>query len=290
MLPDALRTALADHVDGTPEAFTPVGGGCIANGGQLTTSGGTYFLKWGRGAVADTLPAEAEGLRALRATGSGLVVPEPLAWAAEAPPRPGYLLMTWIETGRVTAATWHRLGEGLVQLHHTTAGRYGFDGANYIGRTPQENGWCNTWPTFFRTRRLEPQVDRARRAGRWDAAWDRDLDALYGRLDDLLPADPPASLVHGDLWSGNMLATATGEAAIIDPAVYFGHREVDLAMTELFGGFADGFYDAYRAAWPLAPGYGERRTCYNLYHLLNHLNLFGRSYAGQVGRALRRLA
>ena len=126
----------------------------------------------------------------------------------------------------------------------------------------------------------------AREAGRWTSGWDASLERLYARLDELLPARPEASILHGDLWSGNVLATEAGVAAIVDPAAYYGHREADLALTELFGGFDGRFYAAYREAWPLEPGYAARREVYNLYHLINHLNHFGGHYARSVGAAL----
>ena len=129
----------------------------------------------------------------------------------------------------------------------------------------------------------------AREAGRWTSGWDAPLEGLYARLDELLPERPEASVLHGDLWSGNVLVTEAGAAALVDPAAYYGHREADLALTELFGGFDARFYAAYREAWPLEPGYAARREVYNLYHLINHLNHFGGSYARSVQAALESL-
>ena len=249
-----------------------------------------YFVKYGTGEVAETLGAEAAGLLALREASSPLVIPEVIAHAQEVTGCPGFLVLTWIETRRGGSAYGRTLGEGLAALHRYTSHRYGFDRANFIGRMPQSNRWADTWPAFFRAERLEPQASWARERGRWAASWDAPFEILLRRLDEVLPVTPPASLLHGDLWSGNALATADGQAAIIDPAVYYGHREADLALTELFGGFPPSFYDAYRSEWPLEPGYEERRSVYNLYHLLNHLNLFGGSYAGSVASTLRRFA
>ncbi len=286
--PADLAEAVAAALGRPIRSHAPVGGGCIAHAARLDTDGGAFFLKYGRGEVARTFAAEAAGLRALREAGSPLVVPEVVAVEAEAGNRPGFLLMQWIETGRRGVGFWEDFGRDLAALHRRTAGRYGFDGDNFIGRAPQRNRWADAWPTFFRACRLAPQVATARKQGRWQRAWDAPLDALYRRLDDLLPPHPPASLLHGDLWSGNVLATRAGRAALVDPAAYYGHREADLAMTELFGGFAPAFYAAYRAAWPLETGYAERREVYNLYHLLNHLNLFGGGYAEAVASILKR--
>lgn len=302
VLPDELTERLKPHLPGPVEAFTPVGGGCIADGGRLEAGGQSFFLKRGEAAVARTFPGEAAGLEALRtgvqATGSSLRIPAVIAvegpgekTAGEARGEAtGFLLIAWIESGAGSGKRYsERLGRGLAQLHRHTAenGRYGFEQDNFIGRLPQANGWMDRWPVFFREKRLLPQVQRARDHGRWRADWDAALDALVTRLPELLPERPPASVLHGDLWGGNVLATAGGTAALIDPAAYYGHREADLAMTELFGGFQASFYDAYRTAWPLEAGYEERRAVYNLYHLVNHLNHFGAGYAGQVERLLR---
>jgi fructosamine-3-kinase len=287
-LSDPLRQALSDVLGAPVQQAQSVGGGCIAHATRIEVDGASYFLKYGRGDVARTFPAEAAGLEALRGAEHPLAVPDVLAVEPETDARSGFLLMDWIAQGSKGEDFWDHFGEGLAALHRHTAERYGFDRDNFIGSTPQENDWVDTWPAFFRARRLAPQVTLARQRGRWQERWDASLDALYNRLDELLPHDPPASILHGDLWGGNYLVTDDGRAALIDPAAYYGHREADLAMTELFGGYQSHFYEAYRAAWPLEPSYTERRAVYNLYHLLNHLNLFGSGYAGQVASVLRR--
>ncbi len=302
-LPAAVADAIRPHV-GAVRSAEPVGGGCIVHATRVEAGGATYFLKWSEDEAGRTFEAEAAGLRALRdaarnEAGSPLLVPEVLAAENAVHLRPGFLLMAWIEPGRKDAGFWQRFGEGLAALHRHTApnGRYGFGRDNFIGRLRQPNAWHDRWPDFFGSRRLEPQIEMAREQARWNAAWSRPADRLLGRLGDLLPAAPPASVLHGDLWSGNVLAAsepvpapAGSRAALIDPAVYVGHRETDLALTELFGGFGRPFYDAYRTAWPLEPGYEERRAVYNLYHLLNHLNHFGAGYAAGVERTLRRFS
>ena len=289
-LPTEVAQAVAVHLTSPIRRASSVGGGCIAHATRLDTDDGPFFLKYGRGAVAQTFPAEAAGLRALGEAGSPLLIPAVLAVEDDTDGSSGFLLMEWIETGPKSDGFWEAFGHGLAALHRHTAAEYGFDQDNFIGRLPQQNAWATTWPAFFRLNRLGPQVAMARNAGRWRSDWGHALNTLTDRLADLLPEQPPASLLHGDLWSGNFLVTSTGRAALIDPAVYYGHREADLAMTELFGGFPDRFYDAYREAWPLEPGYEERREIYNLYHLINHLNLFGSSYAGSVAAILNRFA
>ncbi len=289
-LPDALRESLRKELGKDVLAFAPVGGGCIANAGRLDVLNATLFLKWSDGEAAHTFVPEGEGLRALEASETSLKIPEVRAARTSTDNAPGFLVLEWIEQGAKGRTYWNELGRGLAEMHRHTSDSYGFESDNFIGRLPQRNGMRALWPEFFREERLAPQVALARSQERWRAGWDEPLEALFRRLDELLPSQPHASILHGDLWSGNILATAEGQPAIIDPAVYYGHREADLAMTHLFGGFAGEFYDAYKEAWPLEAGYDKRRDIYNLYHLINHLNHFGSSYAGQVERILKRFA
>ena len=261
-----------------------VGGGCIAQSMCIATDQGQFFLKWGDADVSRTFAAEAEGLHELGLTSSGLIVP---AVVAHCDNQSGFLLLQWVEPGQPNPNTWERFGRELAALHRYTQHEYGFRSDNYIGRLPQNNAWHPSWPTFFQTRRLEPQVARSRALGVWQAGWDVLLEGLYKRLHQLLPENPEPSIVHGDLWSGNYMVTLQGEVALIDPATYYGHREVDLAMSELFGGFDDRFYEAYQEAWPLTSGYKDRRDVYNLYHLINHLNHFGASYRRSIERILK---
>lgn len=289
-LPTRLHTHLEDVLGQSIVRVTPVGGGCIAHACRITTVSVDYFLKYGDQTVAATFAAEAEGLQALRKAASPLHTPDVIAIQAATPELSGFLLLTWLETRPMSIAGWETLGMGLAELHRYTSTRHGFDSNNFIGASPQVNQWHSDWPTFFRTQRLAPQIRQARTAGRWHTRWNPLVERLYAKLPVLLPPTPPASLLHGDLWNGNVLGLANGQAALIDPAVYYGDRETDLAMSNLFGGFAPRFYDAYAAVWPLETGYAERRDLYNLYHLLNHLNLFGSSYRGSVERILRRFA
>lgn len=277
-----------------------VGGGCISKACRIEAAGQSYFLKWSGGAAGATFRAEAEGLKALRGPRSGLVIPEIFAVkdsslnadrnpnsGAGPDSHPGFILMEWISDGQKRRDFWPQLGSALAALHRHTGPAFGFESDNYIGRIEQVNGFVDDWTDFFLEYRLEIQRNLARDAGRWSSSWDAPFDRLAVCLHDILPHKPTASLVHGDLWAGNVLATASGTPVLVDPAVHYAHREVDLAMSELFGGFPDSFYRSYIEAWPLEPGYELRRRVYNLYHLINHLNHFGQEYAAQVEGILR---
>ncbi len=222
------------------------------------------------------LDGEAAGLAALAATRAVRV---PAVAALGGTERHAFLALEWLNLvrGGCDAA----LGRALAALHRCTSERFGWTRDNTIGSTPQENAWSATWMEFFRDRRLAPQFRRARDRGV------RELTDAGERLLARVPAllaghQPRPSLLHGDLWSGNAGRLQDGTPVVFDPAVYFGDREADLAMTELFGGFGPDFHAAYREAWPLDPGYATRRTLYNLYHVLNHCNLFGGGYAQQA--------
>jgi protein-ribulosamine 3-kinase len=227
----------------------------------------------------DAFAAEAAGLAELAAA-RALRVPRVLA--AGCTDTAAFLALEWIESGAPDQHSERRLGEGLAALHAVSAPRYGFRRDNTLGRTAQANGWADSWMEFFRERRLRPQLQLAQARG--FAAL---LAAPGERLLEALPAllgahSPAASLLHGDLWGGNWIAAAGGEPVVFDPAVYYGDRETDLAMTRLFGGFGRAFYRAYEAAAPAAPGAAVRAELYKLYHVLNHANLFGGGYAAQA--------
>lgn len=286
----AVVEALAAHV-GRPvrlDRLRVVGGGSIHAAYQLDTDAGPFFLKQNAAAEAANFAAEAEGLRTLMGR-SPLRVPAPLGHGTAG--AQAWLLMDWLDARTPTAATWTRLGEGLAALHRHTQARHGFHQDNYIGSLPQRNTPCATWVEFWVAHRLEPQAALAHARGRLDAPTRALLDRVVARLPELLPEEPPA-LLHGDLWSGNVLASTGPDhvPAIFDPAVYYGHREVDLAMTTLFGGFEPGFYAAYAAGFPLEPGWRERLPLHHLYPLMVHLNLFGTGYLPQVQAVLRRYA
>ncbi|MCB0153575.1 MAG: fructosamine kinase family protein [Anaerolineae bacterium] len=262
---------------------TPVSGGDISQAVRLVLADGrSVLLKWHNRAVTGMFSAERWGLERLRAAESPLRIPAVWAQAEATDTTPAFIALEWLGQAAKTPTAGERLGQGLAQLHRATAELYGLEHDNFIGANPQPNRQTNQWLEFFREQRLGFQIELAGWQGYLSAIGTSRLERLLARLGDWLPAKPPASLLHGDLWGGNWLVTETGEPALIDPAVYYGHREADLAFTELFGGFPPAFYEAYQAVWPLDPSYGERKEIYNLYHLLNHLNLFGGSYLASV--------
>lgn len=273
---------------GTP--FEPAGtqevsGGCI-NRGQILSGhcGRRYFVKTHRADRLDLFEAEADGLQALAATAT-LRVPAPIAWGAHQDN--AWLILEYLPLQSHGDAA--AMGRALAALHRHTQTRFGWHRDNHIGSTPQINAWADDWIHFWRERRLGFQLDLARRHGA-TASLVKAVTAVADNLPALF-ADyrPVPSLLHGDLWSGNAAFTE-GTPCVFDPAVYYGDREADIAMTELFGGFSPAFYAAYQTAWPLDPGYAHRRELYNLYHLLNHYALFGGSYGHQAEHCARRLA
>ncbi|MBX3046067.1 MAG: fructosamine kinase family protein [Anaerolineales bacterium] len=274
-LPAAVTEWLAQHGHGAIVSSSLAAGGCINNGTHLLTqSGACFFLKTNSHAPAGMFAREAEGLAALAATASLRVPAVHLAG-------PDFLLLEDLQPAARAAGYWPALGRGLAKLHQHTSPEFGFAHDNYIGSTPQPNGWLADGYAFFAERRLGYQAHLAHSRGLLTADEVAAIQRLAARLPQLVPPQP-ASLLHGDLWAGNAIADAHGAPALIDPAVYYGWAEAELAMTALFGGFPPEFYAAYAAERPLEPGWRERFGLYNLYHLLNHLNLFGRSYHEQV--------
>jgi fructosamine-3-kinase len=290
-LPSPVRTAveavLREHAGpGTAiQSITAVGGGCISPTARIDTGDGSYFLKWsGPDLPIGLLAAEARGLRSLAQAGA-VRVPAVIELGSH----PDWLLLEWLEAGAAGPGAWRRLGRDLALLHQRLGDRFGDERDNFIGSLPQGNGPMHDWADFWRRRRLEPQLGRALDRGLLGPMDRRRFDALSARLDDLLgpgQEDGP-SLLHGDLWAGNVHMMADGSPAVIDPAVYHGHREVDLAMADLFGGFDPDFRRGYDEVWPPAPGYTPtRRAVYQLYYLLVHVNLFGSGYVGRTRHAL----
>jgi fructosamine-3-kinase len=291
-LPPALAAAVerALAAAGRPGGIAgvePVRGGCINHGSRVTTTAGeTWFLKWNPHAPSGMFAAEAEGLGALAAA-RALRVPEVIAHGDS----PAFLLLEHVAPGRPARDFAERLGEGLAALHRAARGApWGWERDNYIGSLPQSNAPADTWGEFWRDRRLVPQLARARRQGRLAGAEGRVLDRLLERCAELLAPveDEGPSLLHGDLWGGNVYADGAGRPVLIDPAVHRGHREVDLAMSELFGGFPAAWPRAYAATRPLDPEYSRfRRALYQLYYLLVHVNLFGSGYEAACLAAAR---
>ena len=231
--------------------------------------------------------AEADGLREMAAA-AAVRVPAPVCTGVSG--TQAFIVMEYLAMGgRGGAKVMAQFGAQLAQMHRHTHDRFGWHRDNTIGSTPQRNAWSDDWLSFWREQRLGFLLQLAAQRGIGARTVQRG-EKLAARLELLFDGyQPAASVLHGDLWSGNYGISASGEPVIFDPAVYFGDREADLAMTELFGGFGREFYDAYNAAWPLDAGYAVRKTLYNLYHILNHFNLFGGGYGAQADGMLERL-
>jgi len=284
----AISEAAEVHFE--PTAIEPVGGGCIHTALRLRgeTSGGarSYFVKMNEAGRAAMFAAEADGLAALRTAGA-VRVPGVVALGEDSDR--AWLVLEWLELASLTPPSGARLGTALAALHAIAQAKFGWARDNYIGATPQVNGWSDDWLAFWRERRLVAQLRLAAHNRLPSRMIDRgerlaaDCEAFFRHH------QPAKSLLHGDLWSGNAAALADGTPVVFDPAVYVGDREADVAMTELFGGFPADFHAAYRAALPLGDGYRVRRDLYNLYHVLNHANLFAGGYVGQAAESIGRL-
>lgn len=277
---DLLETVYAQSVD--IASSRSIGGGCINQTLALTLSNGeTVFLKHNDHPPEGMFEKEARGLNLMREAKNGPRIPKVIALPKE--PNPHFLIIEYLEEGDPDNGYYPRFGQALASMHRATQDQYGLDHDNFIGSTEQINTLETDGLVFFREHRLGFQQKLARERGRLPATTDKKIDRLRDQLDQRLDltGERPA-LVHGDLWSGNTFADNTGRPCLVDPAVHYGLRETDLAMTELFGRLPQLFYDAYREAFPQNPGYEERKQIYNLYHLLNHLNLFGGSYLASV--------
>ena len=280
----ALAAATGMRVAERPVAA--VGGGSINECVRWPSESGPLFVKLADAGRYEMFAAEAEGLRELERARAARV-PRVLGEGTAA--GRAFLALEWIEFGRSSPRSEALLGEQLASLHRVKARQFGWHRDNTIGATPQRNDWLAEWPAFYARQRLGFQLDLAQEQGH-GGSWLERGRRLCERVGAFF-ADhhPPPSLLHGDLWGGNWATDASGMPVLYDPAVYFGDREADLAMTTLFGGFGAAFYEAYHAAWPLDAGHAARRDLYNLYHVLNHFNLFGGGYRGQAERMIERL-
>jgi len=282
----ALRDAVERKLGRRVISFSGLSGGDINEAYRADLSDGQrVFVKTHPRAPRTMFGAEARGLGWLREA-SALRIPEVLAVSEDDAEGPLFLALEYIESRPATSDFDEALGRGLAEIHRFGAPSFGLDHDNFIGSLEQANGPRPTWPAFYREQRLEPQLrratDHARIAPRLRSLFDR----LFNRLESLVgPAEPPSRL-HGDLWGGNLHTDDRGAPCLIDPAAYGGHREVDLAMMRLFGGFGGRVFDAYGEAWPLAPGADKRIPLYQLYPLLVHVNLFGGGYVDSLSRTL----
>ncbi len=281
---DAIRTALSSALGHEIKIASTcdVGGGCINQAEVLILNDGRrVFVKKNHHPPTGMFETELKGLQLLASASDGPRIPKVIACDNSNPAQ--FLILEYLESTSPDGDYCSRFGQALAAMHRTTADTFGLDHDNFIGSTPQPNTPESCGLTFFRDHRLGYQQKLARKSGLLPKEVDHKLDQLRTNLGSLLDlkGEQPA-LVHGDLWSGNHFCGPDGEPTLFDPAVHFGLREADLAMTELFGRMPQAFYDAYHEAFPLNPGYRERKDIFNLYHLLNHLNLFGESYLGSV--------
>jgi len=310
---------IAGHIsETTGETFSldnrhSVSGGCINQGYSINSSSRAYFAKINQASQIAMFEAEALGLQQMRATQT-IRVPEPICWGTEG--NSAYIVLEWLDLGsRGGERAWEEMGRKLAAMHKytppnpplarggeernstllrrgeernsTLLGKvFGWDINNTIGSTVQINNWTANWAEFWAEHRIGYQLKLAKRRGGHFPQGER----LLEMIPELLAGyEPQPSLVHGDLWGGNAGVTSAGEPVIFDPATYFGDREVDIAMTELFGGFPAQFYRGYNQVWQLDAGYEQRKTLYNLYHILNHFNLFGGSYESQANQMINRV-
>jgi len=268
-----------------PDASKGLGGGCINNAFKLSDGKQTWFVKTNVADRLDMFEAEAAGLDALAAADAIGVANALCTGRAQGL---SFIVMQHLELGHASSDGWRVAGRQLAMLHKESTHAFGWIRENTIGATPQPNPWENDWIKFWQEQRLGFQL-RLAAANGYGGRLQSLGEQLLSRFPALIDHSPRPSLLHGDLWGGNLGFTREGNPVIYDPATYFGDREAEIAMTELFGGFSTDFYAAYREAWPMNAGYRIRRELYNLYHVLNHLNLFGGGYGSQAQGMMQRL-
>ncbi|EAZ90113.1 fructosamine kinase family protein [Crocosphaera chwakensis] len=276
-------TQIAEHISQTTgksfaiENRKSVSGGCINQGYCLIGKDIKYFVKINHASQVEMFTAEALGLKEMAKTET-IRVPKPICWGMAE--RSSYIILEWLEFGHSSKESWELMGKNLAKMHqYQGETKFGWSQNNTIGSTPQVNNWTEKWSDFFADYRIGYQLKSASRKGGNFGNYSQIVEKVR---DILSTINPQPSLVHGDLWSGNAAVTEAEEPVILDPATYYGDREVDIAMTELFGGFPAPFYRGYNEVFPLDEGYKKRKTLYNLYHILNHYNLFGGGYGSQA--------
>ncbi|WP_416668345.1 fructosamine kinase family protein [Egbenema bharatensis] len=268
----------------SPDHHRSVGGGSINQAYSLSEGDRAYFVKLNQASQIEMFEAEALGLRQIFDSHT-IRVPEPICWGTAG--NSAYIVLEWLEFGYGDHQAWEAMGRNLAAMHRVTSDKgFGWDRNNTIGSTPQLNQWMENWIEFLIEQRLTYQFRLANRQG---GRFPKQEQLLAAVPEILAGHTPEPSLVHGDLWTGNAAVTQQGEPVIVDPATYFGDREVDIAMSQLFGSFPANFYSAYNEAFPLEAGYGRRKILYNLYHILNHFNLFGSSYEAQANQMIASL-
>ncbi|CAN5213644.1 fructosamine kinase family protein [soil metagenome] len=285
MIPTEIAAHLKSELNITIQNTHSISGGSINQAVKINDGRDDYFLKWNLSAPDDFFEKEADGLNLLRSAGTSLRIPEVRACGRPSEIAPGFLLMEYVDEEKKGDS--FVFGAELAKLHQTRADYFGLDVDNYIGSLPQSNRHHDSWNSFFVNERINPQLKKAVDSALLNHSLIRNWERLSSQLDELLPACKP-SLIHGDLWGGNYLFDKTGRAVLIDPAVYYGHPEMDVAFTKMFGGFSPEFYKGYESVSPLEPGFSDRVPVCNLYPLLVHVNLFGGHYASQCSRFLQK--
>ncbi len=267
-------------------SYQSISGGCINNGTKVTSSEGVYFLKWNEKKIENLFSIEAKGLKFLSESNPSLLsIPSVIGYGEVR--GVAYLVLEFIESNLISVNFWEDLGKGLAILHQHTSDTFGLSYNNYIGSLVQKNDWHSNWIDFFIENRLEVQLGLAIYQKHISISFAKKFKYLYSQLPGILAEEPP-SLLHGDLWNGNMMSDKNGKPCLIDPAIYYGNREIEIAFTHLFGGFDKRFYNSYQDTFPLSTGFIERADIYNLYPLLVHVNLFGESYLSGIERVIRK--
>ena len=284
--PSLFASRLREHLQSPVVSLQPIGGGDINEAFKVTVANGeTYFIKTHPSSPPGFFAKEAAGLKRLARTQT---VSIPAVISAVEEENFSCLILEWITSGPASSRSSISFGQDLAKLHRVSSDTFGLEEDNYLGTLPQPNLPTKDWVEFYRDRRLNPLLQRAHQRGMLPLNILRESDLLLTNLSTILGPMEKPSLLHGDLWGGNQMVDKAGTSWLIDPAVYFGNREIDVAMMRLFGGFTHEVFEAYHATYPLSPGWEERIDIYQLYPMLVHLNLFGTSYLGSVERILRR--
>lgn len=282
MIPEHIKSEIEDHFNEKVINFKSQSGGDINDAAIITLeTEAIYFLKWNTNASTSMFHTETKGLKLLSDAKTSLLIPKTLLSGND------FLLLSVIETGTKTTNSDLEFGIELAKLHQCSASQFGLDHDNFIGKLPQSNTTHTNWADFFITERIEPQIKMGVDSGKFSPELIQKVDKIHSVIQSSFPEEAPA-LLHGDIWSGNYMYSVDGAVSIYDPAVYFGHREMDISMTRLFGGFSDQFYEGYNSAFPLAEDFEQRVSIYNLYPVLVHVNLFGGGYIQQAKRILDR--
>ncbi len=285
MIHQSILHKIENHLSVKINAYVPAGGGSVNHTLCLDTTGGRFFLKMNSASrYPQMFEKEVKALNFLR---SKNVVQIPDVIYQDKTEEHSFLLLNWIDYGRRPAFFWQKLGSSVAALHKESVSQFGWDEDNYIGSLPQINTWKNSWSEFFISYRLEPMLQMAINKKGYPSVICKKFESLYKQIDNIFPVEAP-SLLHGDLWNGNYMASSVSEPVLIDPAVYYGHREMDIAMTTMFGRCNEDFYQSYNEHFPLQKGWEERIDICNLYPLLVHANLIGQGYWQSVESILKR--